>query len=318
MLGAVVDLRQLEIIRAIAEGGSFTAGGKRLGVSQSAISRQVLALERELRESVFLRVGRRVRLTPAGEALLRLSHRVFEDVSATVDQITDHRRPFVGSLRLVGGMTISLYVFPVLLREFRRAHPQVEIKITAGAADRCTAMIRSGTADLGLLTLPIDEPDLVTVPALEEELLLVTSRTHPLARRRRIVPQDLRGESFILFEAGSNSRRIIDEFLLRERIEPRIVTDTENVELLKNLARAGLGVTIVPYQAVAREAVAGQLFCARINGVSLVRRTGWVHARASRVPRAVEEMLRILDRIKPRLRLAPPNRTRPRPDTPTA
>jgi DNA-binding transcriptional LysR family regulator len=311
-----MDLRQLEIIRAIADTGSFTEAGKRLSVSQSAISRQVIALERELRESVFLRVGRRVRITAAGEALLQLSHRVFQDLTDTVDRITDQERALVGSLRLAGGMTVSLYLFPTLLRAFGRAHPQVEVKITAGPTDKCLALIRGGAADLGLLTLPVDDSDLVVTPALEEELLLVTAVTHPLAGKRRVFPRDLRGERFVLFEAGSTSRRIVDDFLRREQIEPHVVTDTENVELLKNLARAELGVTIVPYQAVAREIAAGQLFCSRIQGASLVRRTGWVHARTPRVPRAVQEILRTFDQLKPRLRLAPPSRGKPQAGAP--
>ena len=87
-----LDLRQLEIIRAIAEAGSFTGAGERLHVSQSAISRQILLLEEELNEAVFLRVGRRIRITPAGEALLQLSHRVFQDLKDTVALISDSRR----------------------------------------------------------------------------------------------------------------------------------------------------------------------------------------------------------------------------------
>ena len=214
-----VDLRQLEIIRAIAEAGSFTGAGERLHVSQSAISRQILLLEEELNEAVFLRVGRRIRITPAGEALLQLSHRVFQDLKDTVALISDSRQALRGPVRLVGGMTVSLYVFPTLLREFQRAHPQSEIKIWAGATDRCLAAIRAGTADCGLLTLPIESPDLVTVPAMEEELLLVTSPTHPLARKRRIVPDDLRGQHFVLFESGSNTRRALDEFFVRENLD---------------------------------------------------------------------------------------------------
>ena len=174
-----MDLRQLEIIRAIAETGSFTGAGERLHVSQSAISRQILLLEEELNEAVFLRVGRRIRITPAGEALLQLSHRVFQDLKDTVALITDSRQALRGPVRLVGGMTVCLYVFPPLLREFQRAHPQSEIKIWAGATDRCLAAIRAGTADCGLLTLPIESPDLVTVPAHAR-------RSCSSSRRRRI------------------------------------------------------------------------------------------------------------------------------------
>ena len=86
-----MDLRQLEVIRAIAETGSFTAAGHRLHVSQSAISRQVILLEEELGEAVFHRVGRKVRITPAGESLLRLSHRVFQDLQDTVAAISETR-----------------------------------------------------------------------------------------------------------------------------------------------------------------------------------------------------------------------------------
>src|SRR5438093_762930 len=101
-----MDLRQLEILRAIAETGSFTAAGEKLHVSQSAISRQVLLLEDELGEAVFHRVGRRVRITSAGDALLQLSHRVFQDLHDTVSEISDRQESLRGTLRLVGGMTV--------------------------------------------------------------------------------------------------------------------------------------------------------------------------------------------------------------------
>ena len=84
-----MDLRQLEIVRAIAETGSFTGAGARLHVSQSAISRQILLLEDEFHERLFVRLGRRMQITPAGEALLQLSHRVFNDIHDTSASITD-------------------------------------------------------------------------------------------------------------------------------------------------------------------------------------------------------------------------------------
>ena len=125
-----MDLRQLEIIRAIADTGSFTAAGAKLHVSQSAISRQILLLEDELGEPVFHRIGRRIRITPAGESLLQLSHRVFQDLQDTVSAIGDKQESLKGSMRLVGGMTVCLYVFPALLAEMRRLHPHLDLKIT--------------------------------------------------------------------------------------------------------------------------------------------------------------------------------------------
>jgi DNA-binding transcriptional LysR family regulator len=301
-----VDLRQLEILQAIAETGSFTACGRKLNVSQSAISRQILLLEEELGEPLFLRVGRQVRMTPAAESLVQLGQRVFLDVRETVGAITDRTRDLRGTLRLSGGMTVCLYVFPPLLKHLKRVHPMLDVRLTVATAGRSVQEIRAGRIDAGLLTLPVEESDLVTVPILSEELLVVTPPTHPLAKRRRVAPKDLEGLPFVLFEIGSATRKVIDSFFAVEGIEPTIVMDTENVEIIKAMVKTGLGIGIVPYQAVAREVRAGQLFCARIEGHELVRETGWVYARANRVPRMIFELLAAFESVRGRLRLALP------------
>jgi DNA-binding transcriptional LysR family regulator len=303
-----MDLRQLEILQAIAETGSFTACGRKLHVSQSAISRQILLLEEELGEPLFLRVGRQVRMTPAAESLVQLGQRVFLDVRETVGAITDRTRELRGTLRLSGGMTVCLYVFPPLLKHLRRVHPHLDVRLTVATAGRSVQEIRGGRVDAGLLTLPVQESDLVTVPVLREELLLVTTPTHPLARRRKVAPPDLDGQPFVLFEVGSATRKVIDQFFATEKIEPTIVMDTENVEIIKAMVKTGMGVGIVPYQAVAREVRAGQFFCTRIDMHQLVRETGWVYARANRVPRVIHELLAAFDAVKGKFRLAPPSR----------
>lgn len=300
-----MDLRQLEILRAVAETGSFTAAGHHLHLSQSAVSRQILLLEEELEEQVFLRIGGKIKITPAGSTLLALSRRVFEDIEATRASLADARQTLGGTIRLVGGMTVCLYVFPPLLKEFRRHHPDVEVKVTPASTPRLVRQLRTGAADLGLVTLPVEDPSLVVEPALQEELLLVMSPQHPLARKKHVLPRDLARQPFVLFEAGSNSRRTIEEFFARQQIAPKVVTETENVEIIKALVRVRLGISIIPYQAMAREVGAGQLSCARIAGQSLLRETGWAHLKSTRLPRAVTEMKRMLEIVAPRLKLSP-------------
>jgi DNA-binding transcriptional LysR family regulator len=301
-----VDLRQREILQAIAETGSFTACGRKLHVSQSAISRQILLLEEELGEPLFLRVGRQVRMTAAAENLVQLGQRVFQDVRETVGAITDRTRALRGTLRLAGGMTVCLYVFPPLLKYLRRVHPALDVRLTVATASQSVAAIRSGRVDAGLLTLPVEESDLVAMPVLREELLVITTPAHPLARRKRIAARDLDGLPFVLFETGSATRLVIDRFFLTEQIAPNVVMDTENVEIIKAMVKTGLGIGIVPYQSVAREVRAGQLFCTRIEGHELVRETGWVYARANRTPRVIHELLQAFQFVRGKLRLAPP------------
>jgi DNA-binding transcriptional LysR family regulator len=297
-----MNLRQLEIVKAIVDTGSFTRAGQELHVSQSAVSRQILLLEQELQESVFLRIGKRIKITPSGEAVLALAHRVFEDLKETRASITEKQRSLSGTIRLSGGMTVCLYVFPELIKEYRRIHPAMEVRVSTGSTSRLLRKLRAGSEDLGLLTLPVDGPGLVSAPVFQEELLLVTEPTHPLARRTRVQSSDLTRLPFVLFESGSNTRRVIDEFFIRERIQPRVVTETENVEILKALVRIGLGVAIVPYQSVSREVQTSQLACARIAGPPLIRQTGWVYPQLKRVPRPVQEMIDTLDRVLDRLR----------------
>jgi DNA-binding transcriptional LysR family regulator len=299
-----MDLRQLEIIRAIAETGSFTAAGERLHVSQSAISRQILLLEDELGETVFHRIGRRIRITPAGESLVQLSNRVFRDLQETVSAISETQETIRGTLRLVGGMTVCLYVFPTLLSEIRRVHPQLELKITVGSTERSIAMLRSGAADLGLLTLPIDAADLISVPVLREELLVVSYPSHPFARRRTVEPEELNRQPFILFESGSITRRLVNEFFTREGIDADVVMETENVEIIKAMVRTGLGIGIVPWQAAAAEVRAKQLRASRITGYPLVRETGWLYPKMGRLPRVISEVMRVFDSVQPRLNSA--------------
>jgi len=244
-------------------------------------------------------------MTPAAESLVQLGQRVFQDVRDTVGAITDHSRALTGTVRLAGGMTVCLYVFPPLLQHLKRVHPQLDIRITVATASRSANEIKSGRHDAGLLTLPVEESDLETVPVLREELLLLTMPTHRLARKKRVAAQDLAGEPFVLFEPGSATRRVIDSFFVTEKIKPTVVMETENVEIIKAMVATGLGISIVPYQAVAREVRAGQFYCSRIEGHHLVRETGWVYARANRVPRMVQELQMALDEIKGKLELSP-------------
>jgi DNA-binding transcriptional LysR family regulator len=304
MYAGCMDLRQLEIIRAIADTGSFTAAGDKLHVSQSAISRQILLLEDELGEPVFHRIGRRIRITPAGESLLQLSHRVFQDLQETVSSISDKRESLSGTMRLVGGMTVCLYVFPALLAEVRRVHPRLDLKITVGSAERSIAMLRSGAGDLGLLTLPVEASDLVSVPVLKEELLLITYPTHPLAKKKPITAADLADQPFVLFETGSITRRLVEDLFDREGIAPEIIMETENVEIIKAMVRNGLGISIIPWQAAASDVKTKQLFCSRIAGHSLVRQTGWLYPKMSRLPRTVSEVLRVFEAVRPALQTA--------------
>src|SRR5258708_29025575 len=157
-----MHLQRLKFFGALDKPGSFAGAATRLHVSQSAISRQILLLEDGFHARLFVRLGRRVQITAAGEALLQLANRVFNDIRDTSASITDRQKVLSGPLRMVGGMTVCLYVFPQLIKEFRAQHPLVDIKIGVGGTQRLQRRVKSRQADPALLTLPVEDPALTT------------------------------------------------------------------------------------------------------------------------------------------------------------
>ena len=303
-----MDVRQLEMFRAVAEEGAFTRAAERLHVSQSAISRQLQLLEQELGTMLLRRTGRGVSLTAHGELLLSAANRINREIQDAVSQISDTLALQRGLLSLGGGMTVSLYILPKLLKKFRSLYRNVDLRITTGESDLLLKLLRTGQVDLALLTLPIVAADLQVQPVLKEEMVVVTSGNHPLTRIRTVEARNLRRYPFVLFEKGSNTRKVLDEFLLEEQSPVNVVMETENVEIIKAMVASGLGVTLLPYSAIAGELRTGRFAWARVRGRRLYRETGWVFPRSEYLPRSVTEVLRVFDLMKHQFGGKPPGR----------
>jgi DNA-binding transcriptional LysR family regulator len=302
-----MDTRQLEMFRAVAEARAFTAAAQRLHVSQSAVSRQLKLLEEELGTLLFHRGARGVTLTPQGELLLSAANRITREMEDVASQISDTQTLQRGRLTLGGGMTVCLHILPKLLRKFRAQYKQVDLRVVTGTTEMIVRQLRAREIDVALLTLPIREPDLEDIPVLKEEMVVVMAGKHPLARRRSIDARALARQPLILFESGSNTRRVVDQFFVDEAIPVNVVMETENVEIIKSMVASGLGITIVPYSAIAHDRT-GRFAWARLRGHHLYRETGWVHLKSDYMPRAVTEVLRIFEEMKGQFAGAVPGR----------
>jgi DNA-binding transcriptional LysR family regulator len=303
-----MDVRQLEMFRAVAEAGSFTAASQRLHVSQSAISRQLKLLEEELGTLLLERTGRGVNVTPEGHILLITANRIWRDMQEVVAQIADTQKLQRGIISLGGGMTVCLHILPKLLKKFRALYKNVDVRITTGTADQLLQSLRAHEVDLLLLTLPILGPDLEVIPVLKEEMIVIASKNHALMRTRSIDARSLARYPLILFETGSNTRKVVDDFLLAQQVAVNVVMETENVEIIKAMVANGLGVTILPYGALAAELRQGRFAWARMRGAHLYRETGWVYLKSAHRPRSIAEVLRVFDEMKDQFGGKPPGR----------
>jgi DNA-binding transcriptional LysR family regulator len=301
-----MDVRQLEMFRAVAEEGTFTRAAQRLHVSQSAVSRQVKLLEDELGGLLLHRGGNGVSLTASGELVLKAANRVQRDLQDVVWQLSEHQKLQRGLLRLGGGMTVCLYILPRLLKKFRSRFKQVELHVASGTSETILRLIRNHQVDLGLLTLPVVATDLEVLPVLKEEMVVVTAARHPLTRARTVEPRQLGRFPLILFESGSNTRKVVDQFFLEAEIPAQVAMETENVEIIKAMVASGLGVSVIPYAAIAKDFRSGRFAWARVRGRRLYRETGWVYLKSDHLPRPVPEMLRVFEEMKTEFGSRPP------------
>lgn len=293
-----MDIRQLQMFLAVAEESSFTRAGERLHVSQSAISRQIGLLEKELGGPLFNRDGRRVSLTHPGELLLETAYNVSRQLEDVAGQISDVHGLLRGRLHLAGGMTVCMYILPRLLKAYRGLHRQVDLRVSTGTFEAILKKLRSHEVDLALLTLPVVAKDLEILPVLKEELVVVTAPSHPLARKGTVDAQELGKYPLVLYESGSNTREAVERFLREERVAADVAMETENVEIIKAMVASGTGITVISHAAIARELKQKRLAFARISGRKLYRETGWVYRKADYVPRAITEMLRVFDSMR--------------------
>ena len=293
-----MDVRQLEMFRAVAEEGGFTRAAQRLKVSQSAVSRQVKLLEEELGGLLLHRTGKGVTLTGQGELLLKAANRIHRDIQDVAWQISETQKLQRGMLSLGGGMTVCMHVLPRLLKKFRSLYEEVDLRVTSGTSEAILRLVRNHQVDLGLLTLPIVATDLEVQPVLKEEMVVVTAPRHALSRERTVDAKSLGRYPLVLFERGSNTRKMLDEFFLEQEIPTDVAMETENVEIIKAMVASGLGISVIPYAAIAHDMRSGRFGWARLRGRRLYREAGWVYLKSDHVPRAIPEMLRVFDLIK--------------------
>jgi DNA-binding transcriptional LysR family regulator len=303
-----MDVRQLEMFRAVAEEASFTRAARRLNVSQSAVSRQLQLLEGELGGPLLHRSTKGITLTAGGELLLRTANRVHRDIREAVWEISETQKLKRGRLSIAGGMTVCIYVLPKLLKRFRTLHKDVDLLVTSGSADTILGLLRNHRVDLALLTLPIVGADLEVRTVLREELVVVTAPRHPLAKQHLIDVRSLARYPLVLFEAGSNTRRVIDQFFLEQNIPMNVAMETESVEIIKAMVASGLGITLIPYAAISADVRSKRYGWARVRGQRLYRESGWVYLKSDHQPRPITEVLRVFDEMRSEFGGKPPGR----------
>jgi DNA-binding transcriptional LysR family regulator len=260
----MAELRHYRYFVEIARRGTFTAAAEALNMTQSALSEQILQLERECGSLLFNRRHTGTTLTPAGEYLLRQADALLAKAAETREGLAGFRHGYQSRLRIASILGPLQSWVPGALAEFLRDQPGVQLQVnTYRKANEILSDVAADQLDLGIVSLRPTAParsrhhELSQIVLLEEDHVLLVPPGHSLAQLAQVRPEDLRGTHLVTFPAQYNLRLIIDGWFDAAGCAPIVAAETGAVEVMLALVRTGVGVAVVPRSLAMRRADAG-------------------------------------------------------------
>lgn len=268
----MLDVKRLRVLREVARRGSFSAAAEALGYTQPAISRQVALLERETGATLLQRQPSGIRLTDAGELLVRHADTILARLRDAEEQLHDLLGLRSGRLRMSTLTSAAATIVPLAITEFRERLPDVELSVSMVDPYGVLPLLRAGEVDLSLCNEPsyLELPDLAGAVLFEEPMLIALPRRHRLAGRKRVNLAELADDRWMLGTAQScpDAGRFV-RACHAAGFDPDIAFNNDDYTAVLGFVAAGVGVAPVP-EMVARNAPAEVSICA-LHGVKLTR-----------------------------------------------
>lgn len=280
-------LRQLVVFETVARHLHFTRAAEELGTTQPSVSMQMKQLEDNLGVPLFEQLGKRMYLTEAGQEVYRYCRSIGQHLTEAETVLERFRGGSGGKLRLAIGRTAKYFV-PRLLADFRRQHAGVFIHLEVAGRQRLLSQLMDNVCDLAIMGAPPKDQDLVAEPFLEDPLVLIAAPDHPLATVRSLSLSRLAGESFLMREPDSETRKTIERFFMQQGVVMTTSMQINSNEAIKRSVQAGLGLAVVPLHSVALEVESGRLVVLDVAQMPLHRSWYLVHRQGKRFSRVAE------------------------------
>ncbi|MGO9515981.1 MAG: LysR family transcriptional regulator [Candidatus Korobacteraceae bacterium] len=290
----MINLNQLRIFLAVTETRSFTRAAEVVHLTQPGISKHIKQMEEYYGVPLFDRLGKRVALTQAGEVLSEATREIMASITAAEQRIEDLKGLRGGRLILGASFAIGIYFLPGILSVFRKQHPAVEVTLDISLGERIVARILANKLDLGLVSHEVHDPRLHCTEFITDELIAIVPPNHRWANKKRLKPQELLQETFLVAAKGAGTRAVVEERLSDKGVVLKNVLDFGNLEGVKRAVEAGLGVSIQSHSVVRREIAAGSLAGVTLAGMDVKFAHFYVHRQDKHISRAVNAFLSLL------------------------
>ena len=272
-----MHLETLKVFCDVVETKSFSVAASQNYVTQSAVSQQIRMLEEKYGKQLLERTRGNVQLTPAGEILYQASKEIVQRYQDLESRLQDVAKVVAGTVRVATVHSIGLYELSTQLKRFLKAYPQVHLQLGYSRSSKIYEDALKGGIDLGIVAYPSRRPGITTIPLREDRLVLVVPPSHPFAKHRTISTNRLAGEALVGYDRDIPTRRETDRVLRKHGIDPRYVMELDNVEVMKRVVEIGLGISILPEQAVRPEVKGGTLVAVHLSDEVFPRQLGIIH-----------------------------------------
>ncbi len=289
-----MEIRQLKAFLAIAEAKTFTAGARRVNVTQAAISMQIRQLEDEVGLQLFTRTPRRVILTEAGEHLLDRARKILREHDSALAEIAELGGLQHGRLRI--GSSSAMFAtrqLPQILQGLLEKFPNSELAVTSGTSQTLVDKIMHGEIDIAFVSLPVDNSSITTDLLFSDEIVAIAHPDHPRAKETYVSAATLAGEDLILGERGGNTRRMIDDFFNAANVRPNIVMELSRQEAINQMVESNLGVGTAGAKTIADEIRKGRMVSWMIEGAEINWDLGLARLRGGYFSPIAKEFVRL-------------------------
>ena len=257
-----MNLHQFRFVQeAVRRNLNLTETAKALFTSQPGVSKAILELEEELGIDLFVRHGKRLRrVSEPGHLVLKSFEVILREVANLKRIGEEYSKQDAGTLSIAATHTQARYVLPEPVAQLRRKFPKVQVSLHQGSPEQVVQMLLDGTADIGLATESLAEPDdLVSLPCYEWEHVVVMRADDPLAASERITLEQLANETLISYHPSYTGRKRIDAAFAQRRLKPNVALEAIDSDVIKTYVKSGLGVGIVAEMAVRDDPPGGEL-----------------------------------------------------------
>jgi DNA-binding transcriptional LysR family regulator len=263
-----MTLEQLRIFVAVAERQHVTRAAEALNLAQSAASAAIATLEACYGTRLFHRVGRGIELTEGGQLFLEEARAVLARAAAAELLLAELAGLKRGTLAVQASQTIGGYWLPRRVVDFRRAFPQIDVRLRIGNTAEVAKAVRDGVVELGFVEGPVEDATLSSVTVARDQLELVVGPDHDWARIERLDPAKLTETEWVMREPGSGTRSEFEAALSRFGLSPErlnVALELPSNEAVRSAVEAGMGAAVISASVVAASIEAGLLHRVRLD-----------------------------------------------------